>query len=632
MGWVRFAATVLAAATVVLLLPASAAEADLRFKRCEAFLFPCARLAVPLDRSGVTPGQVSLFVGRVRASRRPSQGAVFVLAGGPGQSASEAFGGDGLGLLAPALQRRDLIVFDQRGTGRSGLLRCPALEGSSLFDAGAAAGRCARQLGARRHHYTSRATVEDIEAIRRELGFPRITLYGTSYGAKVALGYALTYPGNVERLVLDSVVEPGGQDPLYRPSLAAAPRVLRALCRARCRTFTRDPLADVETLVRRMAGRPLRGYLVDRRGRRVPARLTRGELFVTFLSGDFDPALRGAFPGAVRAALDGDTAPLLRLKRRAVSVTAPPPPHVFSTAVFTATTCEESPLPWPRTTPPDPLERRRHTEAAVNSTPSSAFFPFDRGAALENDLPRLCDRWAAAPAPPDFGPGPLPDVPVLLVEGEDDLRTPVENARRVAGLFPQAQLVVASATGHSALGADQSGCTGRALQRFFSDQPVAGVCRREPRLFPALPPPPLRLGEVSPAAGMRGARGRALRALAMTLRDVSEDALSQIIVEPGDPDFARGGGLRGGRYRVDGRSTLHLSRVAFVPDVRVSGRLRRFEDLRQHGRLRVRGRVSGALRVVGRRVSGRLGGQRVAGSLGAPPGGVPAQVLAARVR
>jgi pimeloyl-ACP methyl ester carboxylesterase len=620
MRQVRFAATLLAAATVVLLLPAPAAEADLRFKRCEAFLFPCARLTVPLDWSGATPGHVSLFVGRVKASRQPSRGALFVLAGGPGQSASEAFGGDGLGLLAPALRRRDLIVFDQRGTGRSGLLRCPALENSSLFDAGQAAGRCARQLGARRHHYTSRASVEDIEAIRRELGIPKITLYGTSYGARVALGYALTYPGNVERLVLDSVVDPAGQDPLYRHSLAATPRVLRALCRARCRGFTRDPLADLERLVRRIAGRPLRGYIVDRRGRRRPARLTRGELFVILLTGDFDPALRGAFPGAVRAALEGDTAPLLRLKRRALTVAAPPPPHVLSTAVFTATTCEEAPFPWPRTTPPDPIERRRHTEAAVNATPSDVFLPFDRGAALENDLPRLCERWAASPAPPDFGAGPLPDVPVLLIEGEDDLRTPVENARRVAALFPRAQLVVASATGHSALGADPAGCTARALARFFRDQPVAGVCRRVPRPFPALPPPPRRLGKLPP-----------LRAVVQTVNDVSQDSLSQIIVEPEDPDLARGGGLRGGRYRIDGRATLHLSRLAFVPGVRVSGFLRRFEDMRQAGRLRVRGRVRGALRVVGRRVVGRLDGQRVAGSLGAPPGALRARALAARL-
>jgi TAP-like protein len=325
---------------------------------------------------------------------------------------------------------------------------------------------------------------------------------------------------------------------------------------------------------------------------------------------------------------------MLRLRRRAISVAAqPPPPHVFSTAVFTATTCEESALPWPRTTPPDPLERRRQAEAVVSSTPGTVFLPFDRGAALENDLLRLCDRWAAAPVAPAFGPGPLPDVPVLILEGEDDLRTPVENARRVAGLFPRAQLVVAPSTGHSALGSDPSGCTAIALARFFRDQPAANACRRRPRLFPALPPPPERLRQVRPASGTPGVRGRALRALALTIQDVSQDSVTQLILDLQDPDLARGGGLRGGHYRIDGRFTLHLTRVAFVPGVRVSGRLRRFEDVRQLGRLRLSGpgTPDGALRVVGRRLVGSLGGRRVAGSLGAPPGGAPTRLMAARL-
>ena len=630
------AAPIAAAAAILALtlLPAPPAGAALRFKRCDAFLLQCARLGVPLDRSGATPGRVSLFVTRLRARQRPRRGAIFALAGGPGQSATDTFGGDGLGLLAPAFRRRDLIVFDQRGTGRSGPLRCRALERSNLFDAGRAAGACARRLGARRHHYTSRASVEDLEAIRRELGVGRITLYGTSYGVKVALGYALTYPGNVERLVLDSVVEPGGPDPLYLPSLAAVPRVLRAVCRSRCRAFTRDPLADLSALVRRMAARRLRGYVVDRRGRRRPARLSRGELFLILLSGDFDPALRAAFPGAVRAALEGDAAPLLRLKRRSISVAADPPPaRIFSAALFTATTCEENDFPWPRTAPPDPRERRRLTEARVASIPAGAFLPFDRGAALENDLLQLCDRWTAAPAAPAFGPGPLPDVPVLLLEGEDDLRTPVEGARRVAGLFPRAQVVVAPATGHSALGADPSACARRAFARFFRNQAVPRRCGRPPRAFPALPPPPERLRGVRPAAGTRGIRGRALGALALTLRDVSQDSVTQLVVEADDPDLARGGGLRGGRYRIDGDFTLHLTRVAFVPGVRVSGRLRRFEERRQRGRLRLHGPSTpdGVLRVRGRRVVGRLGGQRVRTSLAARPAAASARAVAARL-
>ena len=192
-----------------------------------------------------------------------------MLAGGPGQSATQAFEGDGLGVLSPAFRRRDLIVFDQRGTGRSGLLRCRALERSNLFDAGRAAGVCAQRLGARRFHYTSRDSVEDIEALRAQLGIDRIALYGTSYGVKVALGYALTYPAHVERLVLDSVLDVDGPDPFYGPTLEALPRVLRALCRAGCSSFTADPLEDLRRLVRRMG---TRGRARPGRGRaRAPA-------------------------------------------------------------------------------------------------------------------------------------------------------------------------------------------------------------------------------------------------------------------------------------------------------------------------------------------------------------------------
>jgi pimeloyl-ACP methyl ester carboxylesterase len=629
---VRIAAPLAVAATFLMLFVAPPADAALRFKRCGAFMFTCSRLSVPLDRSGVTPGRVSLFVKRIRAERRPRRGALFVLAGGPGQSATQAFEGDGLGVLSPAFRNRDLIVFDQRGTGRSGLLRCRALERSSLFDAGAAAGVCARRLGARAHHYTSRESVEDIEALRVSLGLDKIALYGTSYGVKVALGYALTYPAHVERLVLDSVLEPDGPDPFYRPTLEALPRVLSSLCRTGCRSFTSDPLADLARLVRQIGARGLRGSVVDSRGRRRPARVTRGELFLMLISGDFDPGLRAAFPGAVRAALDGDKAQLLRLGRRSFSVEGePPPPRLLSTALFTATTCEETRFPWARTTPSDPAERRRQAEATAALLPDSAFLPFDRPSLLENDILRLCDRWPVLPAEPVFGPGPLPDVPVLLLEGEEDLRTPVESAQRVAAAFPQAKLVVAPATGHSALGSDASGCTERAFARFFRDQPVSTTCRRQPREFPPLPPPPTALRQVPPAAGVGGARGRAVTALALTLRDVGEDALTGLILDNRDPDLARGGGLRGGHYRIDGHNALHLSDVVFVPGVRVSGTVRRFGSRRQQGRVRLSGLLTGPLSLRGRTVSGRLGGKEVHATLSARDSATGLAAAAARL-
>jgi pimeloyl-ACP methyl ester carboxylesterase len=616
------AGVLLVAVLLASLLLTPAAGAALRFKPCGESGFRCARLSVPLDRSGAVPGRVSLLVKRVRARQRggATLPPLFTLAGGPGQSATDAFA-DALGVLYPAYAKRDLIVFDQRGTGRSGLLRCRRLERSNLLRAGPAAGACARSLGRRRAFYTSRDSADDIEAIRSELGAERVALFGTSYGTKLALGYAKRYPDRVERLVLDSVVELGGPDPLYLDSIEASRRELRSLCAGRC-PWTEDPVADVAALVERIASAgPLRGRLVDARGRSRPGTVTHGEVFSILVAGDFDPALRAAFPAAVRAALRADTAPLLRLRRRALEIDAePPPPRVLSTAVYAATTCEEVTMPWSRDTPPESGERHRQAAERAAGIPDSAFVPFDRATALASDVLNLCDRWPQAAAAPDFGPAPLPDVPVLMLEGEDDLRTPVENAERTAALFPRSRLVVAPATGHSAIGADFSGCAQRAFARFVQRRPVPASCPRPRRAFLPHPPPPLRLADVPRLRGTTGVRGRTLAAVKLTLRDVTEDAITQLIVDPSDPDIARGGGLRAGRYRIDSENTLALDGVAFVPGVTLTGRLEHFLTRRQRGRLRIGGAAAphGLLTVRGMRVSGRLGGRRVSGSLTAP--------------
>jgi pimeloyl-ACP methyl ester carboxylesterase len=604
---------------------AAPAHAALPFKRCGSYGFQCARMAVPLDRSGAVPGNVSLLVKRVRARQRggASLPPLFVLAGGPGQSATDAFAADSLALLYPAYGRRDLIVYDQRGTGRSGLLRCPRLERVNLLRAGPAAAACARRLGPARAFYTSRDTTDDIEALRQRLGVDRIALYGTSYGTKTALVYAKRYPDHVERLVLDSVAELDGPDAYYLDTMAAVPRVIRSLCGRLC-TWTRDPVADLHRLVGRIGARggALRGHVVDARGKRRASRLTRVDLFTVLLAGDFDPTLRSAFPGAVDAALHGDVAPMLRLRRRAFLVDAePPPPRELSSAVYAATTCEEVPLPWPRATPPNATQRDSLAAARAAAIPESAFEPFDRATALASDTIELCESWPESPVAPDLGSGGLPDVPVLLVEGADDLRTPLENARRTAQQFPRSHVVVAPDTGHSAIGSDFAGCALTSFARFIQRRPVPSRCPHVRKAFPAAPPPPGRLSAVRPLHGTPGIRGRTLAAVKLTLRDVAEDSLTALIFDPDSPDLARGGGLRAGHYRIGADDNLlELRRVAYVPGVTVTGRIDNFLARRQHGRLRIGGRAAphGLLRIDRFRIRGRLGGRRVRGSLSSP--------------
>src|SRR6202171_5563571 len=221
--------------------------------------FSCARVRVPLDRSGTIPGSVSLHLERRLAGARPSRDAVIALAGGPGQ-ASLPLGEFIARALAPALGVRDLLVFDQRGTGSSSPLRCRALESSVAQALSRLFARCAHQIGPARGAFTTQESVGDIEALRQAGGYGKLLLYGTSYGTKVALEYAERYPQHVEGLVLDSVVLPTGPDPFALPTFQAIPPVLGELCAARaCAGITRNPLGDLARLSTRLRRRALRG-------------------------------------------------------------------------------------------------------------------------------------------------------------------------------------------------------------------------------------------------------------------------------------------------------------------------------------------------------------------------------------
>ena len=602
------------------LVPADAALGRLVFRDCEGV--GCARLSVPLDRSGATSGRVSLYVERRRSARRPRRGVTLLLAGGPGQPATLAYGGfrsaDSYRDFAALTPHDDILAFDARGTGRSGLLRCPELEKASLVDAGREAALCARRLGPRRGFYRTSDTVEDIEALRVALGVERLTLIGASYGTFVAQAYAARYPNRVERVLLDSVMDVSGWDPFYRDTFRAVPRILGAVCRSGCAGFTRDPVADLGRLVDRLSRGALRGRVTLPNGRRRRAWLTRQELFFTLLAGDLDNIARSAFPGAVSAALRGDLAPILRLKRRAVRDEGLGGPREFSTALYAATTCEEIPFPWTRFS--DQASRFAEIRAAAEQIPIADLRPFDTATAAGNDFIRMCRRWPeASPAPPTPPPpGALPDVPVLMVSGELDLRTPVEAARGALADWPHASLLLAPDTGHSTLSADLSGCVLRAARRFLRGGSVPGSCRRGGTPFPPLPPPPASVAELRPAAGVSGRPGRTVRAVEVTLLDVANDVLGTLLTSS---DLRlRGGGLRAGRWSIDfeaRQARLLLHHVEVVPGVRVTGVVSSFGRRWQRARLRLSGSAAtdGVLELAGPRVRGRLGGKPVRGSI-----------------
>jgi pimeloyl-ACP methyl ester carboxylesterase len=602
------------------LVPGSASAA--RFRPCGPDVL-CGRVVVPLDPSGTVKGALSLHVEKMRTVGAARGGALIALAGGPGQAATPLLT-DFRIALDPALHGRDLVVFDQRGTGRSGELVCPGIGSHQLPDLGL--GRCAQRIGMRRGFFSTYQSVSDLEAVRRAIGVEKISIYGVSYGTKVALDYATRFPQHVDRLVLDSLVMPDALDPYALSTFAAVPRVLGQTCAANaCTGITSDPVGDLSKLIDELVGQAVTGNVYNGKGKRRRARLRRSGILEVLIEGDFDPTLRADFPAAVRAALNGDAAPMLRLAaavRGAENLSEPGD----SEALFAATTCEDAALPWDPSTPP--AQRASEARQSFNQLPPSTYAPFDQATVFKFSLAPFCATWPEAGSRPPVEQGPPPAVPALLISGDEDLRTPQEDAIRLAGRLPKATLVKVPGVGHSVLGGDLSGCSLRALRHFFRGEPV-GACPAQRALVPPSPVPPTSLRQFPRVRGLPSRVARTLLAAQNTLADAFERSLSALLLSPDGFTIPAQGGLRGGYFDATS-TTLRLHAYSWVPGVELTGRVPARGTITVH----VGGSAAahGILRISERGgVRGRLDGHRVAGRFLAAAAG-KARAKAARLR
>jgi pimeloyl-ACP methyl ester carboxylesterase len=609
---VRLSILATLAPLVGLLTPGDAAA--LSFSTCAASAgFSCASLPVALDRNGAVPGTVMLSIERRLAAAAPSRDALVPLAGGPGQ-ATLPLAPYIAEVAAPALAGRDLLLFDQRGTGSSGALTCAALSNPSEISRAHSGAelihRCANQLGPARGAYTTRESVEDIEAVRRAAGYERLVLYGTSYGTKVALAYAARYPQRVESLVLDSTETPEGPEPFHVSTFKAMRPALAELCSAHaCDRVSANPLRDLARLAAALSVRPLTARVPDGRGKRAKVTVSSRDLFYLLLAGDLNPAIRPQLPSAVRAAVNHDGTPLARL----ITLTGLHPATQASPDIdftlFVDTSCEETPFPWQRAAPE--ATRAVEAEAALNSLPSSAFYPFDPESGLFDQTIPLCVSWPdASPAPPPTGA--MPNVPALIFSGGQDLRTPTEDARRVAALIPDAQLLQVPYTGHSVVGTDLSGCAKAAMASFFGGTPVQ-PCPPAVNRFPPAPLAPRQLSSVAPMAGVGHAQARTVAGVVATLLDLRRAVLTVGFEFGGIPYGARFGGLRGGTANVT-KGGVRLDHFSYVTGLQLTGTLPASIVLKNAGapaRLTIGGSqaAGGRLRIAaGGRLSGTLAG------------------------
>ena len=141
-------------------------------------------------------------------------------------------------------------------------------------------------------------------------------------------------------------------------------------------------------------------------------------------------------------------------------------------ALFIATTCRDGPFPWE---PETPLAARpKLVTAAIAALPDGAMGPFGRWVS-RNGNAQACVGWPSPKGGAALGRGPLPDVPVLALSGELDLRTPTADAASVVSRFPHGHLLVVPGTGHSVL-SSPSECAASAVSDWLDGKPVPKRC------------------------------------------------------------------------------------------------------------------------------------------------------------
>ncbi|MDR0251343.1 MAG: alpha/beta hydrolase [Burkholderiales bacterium] len=400
----------------------------------------CARLDVPKDRTHPEQGTLSLHIARLPANTsRPEADPLLLLAGGPGQAASA------LAPFAAALietrRHRDILLIDQRGTGRSSPLRCAALDEKNdtlsdtvLTDIAPKVGQCFDQLTAQSVNpldYGTLAFVEDIEAVRSALNLSRINLWGGSYGTRVALEYLRRYPQHVRTLTLDGVMAPSVRITLnaWRSRAERLNAVLQS-CEASksCRTLQPSPAVALDTLFTRLAAPGRHVTFNDpRTGKPETLRLDADMLLSALQPLLYSPDTAALLPQVLTAALNDDFAPLLALTQSFSSTLE----GQMNPAFYYAITCAED----------VPLVSAE--ERATLQT------DFSYLVALAAQTFAACERWSAATLPADWGtPVANDNVPVLLLSGALDPVTPPAYAIEAAQTLTKHRRITAGGIGH----------------------------------------------------------------------------------------------------------------------------------------------------------------------------------------
>ena len=423
-------------------------------------------------------------------ARRKLPDPVFVLAGGPGQSATQIAPAM-LALLSRLNNRRDIVFVDQRGTGRSAPLDCDDPQREALADQSDPDRQFKRLMQCKSAllklpyiraesdlgFFTTTLAMQDLDAVRQQLGVERIDLVGASYGTRAGLEYLRVFPGRVRRAVLDGVAPPDMALPAsFSTDGQAAFDALLAACDAEtaCHRDHPNVRADWSALLRGLPKQVTAPHPLT--GQPETFTLTREMLLAAARGPLYTPALAAALPAAISEAAQGRYDGIVGLG----AILASRKGMKLAMGMHVSVVCAED---VPR--------------LAESSDKAGADFGTEFAAMYS----RMCSAWPRGEVPAAFYSVGTSRAPVLLLSGGVDPATPPRHGERVArALGPMAQHVVVPNAGHGVMAI---GCARDVVYRFIDAADDRDATAVDASCVKAIPRPPAFAPIVLPNGGAK---------------------------------------------------------------------------------------------------------------------------------
>jgi pimeloyl-ACP methyl ester carboxylesterase len=420
----------------------------------------CGTLSVPLDRSRPAAEKIALHIAVVPAlNRRSTSAPLFLLAGGPGQSASDLYVAQSAA-FARINRDHDIVLLDQRGTGRSGALACdypedwqaPADPMPVLRQATQA---CLSKYGDRVRFYTTSIAVQDLDAVRAALGFEHIDLYGASYGTRVAQLYMRRFPTRTHAAILDGVTYP---EQIIGPDTPKdgerALQLIVARCRAApdCAAAYPDLQQELDGLLKQFGTQRIALTLEDPNdGSPRQIEFTRAILAAALRFLSYSSTQAALLPTLIHQAAHGTLKPLAA---QTVMSTRQVGDQLAAGMQYSVLCSEDAPF------------------IAAAGVDRATLAKTYQGTDQIDAMLEICKLWPRGPMDADLHSALHSDVPTLLLSGEADPVTPPADAERAAEGLTAKRLVVLGGEGHGQLNLS---CIPRLMASFLNSADPDGL-------------------------------------------------------------------------------------------------------------------------------------------------------------